>query len=99
VATPELSTKGVTTIRLDPVPANIPADSVSCQSCSFLPSYIRSRVEVLDGCKRNLQGPEQTVLSDLMDLIKAHDADLILCHDADTRIHHKARPDYPLTRT
>ena len=45
-----------------------------------------SRVEVLDGCRRVLQGPEQTVLSDLLDLIKSHDPDLILCPHADTWI-------------
>ena len=45
-----------------------------------------SRVEVLDGHKRKLQGPEQTVLSDLLDLIKSHDPDLILCPNADTWI-------------
>jgi len=45
-----------------------------------------SRVEVLDGCRRILQGPEQTVLSDLLDLVKSHDPDLILCPHADTWI-------------
>ncbi len=43
-----------------------------------------SRVEVLDGCKRRLEGPERTVLSDLLELIKAHDPDLILLPFADT---------------
>jgi len=50
-----------------------------------IPSEI-SRVEVLDGCARRLQGPEQTVLSDLMELIKSHDPDLVLCPNADTWI-------------
>ena len=45
-----------------------------------------SRVEVLDSYKRILQGPEQTVLSDLLDLVKSHDPDLILCPHADTWI-------------
>ena len=45
-----------------------------------------SCVEVLDGHKRKLQGPERTVLSDLLDLIKSHDPDLILCPNADTWI-------------
>jgi len=45
-----------------------------------------SRVEILDGCGRILQGPEQTVLSDLLDLVKSHDPDLILCPHADTWI-------------
>ena len=45
-----------------------------------------SHVEVLDGCRRLLQGPEQTVLSDLLDLVKSHDPDLILCPHADTWI-------------
>jgi len=48
-----------------------------------MPSEI-SRIEVLDGHKRKLQGPEQTVLSDLLKRIKSHDPDLILCPDADT---------------
>ena len=45
-----------------------------------------SCVEVLDGHKRKLQGPERTVLSDLMERIKSHDPDLILCPHADTWI-------------
>jgi len=45
-----------------------------------------SRIEVLDGHKRKLQGTERTVLSDLMELIKSHDPDLILCANADTWI-------------
>lgn len=43
-----------------------------------------SRVDVLDGHKRRLEGPERTVLSDLLELIKAHDPDLILLPFADT---------------
>jgi hypothetical protein len=35
-----------------------------------------SRVEVLDGCKRKLEGPERQVISDLLELIKAHDPNL-----------------------
>ena len=48
-----------------------------------MPSEI-SRVEVLNGCKRRLEGPERQVVSDLMDLIKSHDPDLILLPYADT---------------
>ena len=43
-----------------------------------------SRVEVLNGCKRRLEGPERQVVSDLMELIKSHDPDLILLPYADT---------------
>jgi DNA polymerase I len=43
-----------------------------------------SRVEVLNGHKRQLEGTEKQVLSDLMDLIKSHDPDLILLPYADT---------------
>jgi len=43
-----------------------------------------SRVEVLDGHKRRLEGPERTVISDFLELIKAHDPDLILLPYADT---------------
>jgi len=45
-----------------------------------------SCVEVLDGRKRRLEGSEKEVLSDLMDLIRAHDPDLILAPHADTWI-------------
>jgi len=45
-----------------------------------------SRVEVLGDHKRRLEGPERTVLSDLLELIKAHDPDLILLPFADTWI-------------
>jgi hypothetical protein len=45
-----------------------------------------SRVEVLNGGKRKLEGAERQVLSDLMELIKAHDPDLILCRHADAWI-------------
>ena len=45
-----------------------------------------SCVEVLDGRKRGLEGSEREVLSDLMDLIRAHDPDLILAPNADTWI-------------
>jgi DNA polymerase I len=53
-----------------------------------------SRIEVLDGCKRRLEGSERTVISDLLELIKAHDPDMILLPNADTWIPlivHKAR--------
>ncbi len=45
-----------------------------------------NRVEVLNGHERRLGGPERTVISDLMELIKAHDPDLILSPHADTWI-------------
>jgi len=66
---------------------HIPLTSLELQVAGD-PSMPReiSHVEVLDGCKRILQGPEQTVLSDLLDLIKSHDPDLILCPHADTWI-------------
>jgi DNA polymerase, archaea type len=53
-----------------------------------------SSVQVKNGRKRLLEGSEQTVVSDLLDLVKSHDPDLILCHHADTWIPllvHKAR--------
>jgi DNA polymerase, archaea type len=43
-----------------------------------------NRVEVLNGYRRLLEGPERQVISDLMDLIKSHNPDLILCPYADT---------------
>jgi DNA polymerase I len=43
-----------------------------------------SRIEILDGRKRRLEGPERQVLSDLLELIKSHDPDLILGPHADT---------------
>ncbi len=43
-----------------------------------------SRIEILDGRKQRLEGSERQVISDLLDLIKAHDPDLILCPHADT---------------
>ena len=51
-------------------------------------------VRILNGHKRRLEGPEREVLSDLMELIKAHDPDLILLPYADTwvpLIVHRAR--------
>ena len=42
-----------------------------------------SCVQILDGCKRQLEGSEKTVISDLLDLIKTHDPDLILLPYAD----------------
>mgnify|MGYP000848168201 CR=1 FL=1 len=43
-------------------------------------------IEIQNGRKRRLEGPERAVISDLLDLIKAHDPDLILCPHADTWI-------------
>jgi DNA polymerase I len=43
-----------------------------------------SCVQILNGCKRQLEGSEKTVISDLLDLIKTHDPDLILLPYADT---------------
>ncbi|OPY53540.1 MAG: DNA polymerase 1 [Methanosaeta sp. PtaU1.Bin112] len=43
-------------------------------------------IEIQNGRKRRLEGPEGAVISDLLDLIKAHDPDLILCPHADTWI-------------
>lgn len=43
-----------------------------------------SRVEVLNGHKRRLEGPERQVISDLLELICVHDSDLLLCPYADT---------------
>lgn len=43
-----------------------------------------SRIQVLNGRTRLLDGSEQTVISDLMELVKSHDPDLILCPHADT---------------
>jgi len=65
----------------------IPLTSLELQ-VSIDPSMPReiSRIEVLDGCKSLLEGPERQVISDLMELIKAHDSDLILCPHADTWI-------------
>jgi DNA polymerase I len=45
-----------------------------------------SRIDILDGRKQILEGSERQVISDLLDLIKAHDPDLILCPHADTWI-------------
>jgi DNA polymerase I len=42
------------------------------------------RIEIENDRKRRLEGPEKAVISDLLDLIKAHDPDLILCPHADT---------------
>jgi DNA polymerase I len=63
----------------------IPLTSLELQ-VSGDPSMPRkiSRIEVLDGCKSLLEGAERLVISDLMELIKAHDSDLILCPNADT---------------
>jgi hypothetical protein len=43
-----------------------------------------SCVQILDGCKRRLEGSERTVISDLLELIKSLDPDLILLPYADT---------------
>ncbi len=45
-----------------------------------------NRIEIQDGHIRRLEGSERQVLSDLLDLIKAHDPDLILFPHADTWI-------------
>jgi DNA polymerase, archaea type len=45
-----------------------------------------SGVQVLDGCKRRLEGSERAVISNLMDLVASHNPDLILLHNADTWI-------------
>jgi DNA polymerase, archaea type len=49
----------------------------------FMPKEI-SRVDILNGHKRRLEGAERAVISDLMDLVASHDPDLILLHYADT---------------
>jgi DNA polymerase I len=41
-------------------------------------------VQILDECKRWLDGSERIVISDLLELIKSHDLDLILLPYADT---------------
>ena len=43
-----------------------------------------SRIEVLNGRKRRLEGSERTVVNDLLELIKLHDPDVILLPYADT---------------
>jgi DNA polymerase I len=43
-----------------------------------------SHVQVLNGHKRRLEGPERQVISDLLELVKSHDPDLILLPYADT---------------
>jgi DNA polymerase I len=43
-----------------------------------------SRIKVLNGHRRLLEGPERQVFFDLIDLIKSHDPDLILFPYADT---------------
>jgi DNA polymerase I len=45
-----------------------------------------SCVQILDGRRRRLEGPERTVVSDLLSIVKSHDPDLILCPHADTWI-------------
>ncbi len=62
----------------------VPLNSLELQVAGD-PSMPReiSRVEVLDGHKRRLEGPERQVISDLLDLIKAHDPDLLLLPYAD----------------
>lgn len=42
------------------------------------------RVDILNGHKRRLEGPERQVVSDLMDLVGSHDPDPILLPNADT---------------
>ncbi len=43
-----------------------------------------SCVDILDGRKRRLEGPEKTVISDLLEFVKVHDPDLVLMPFADT---------------
>lgn len=53
-----------------------------------------SRIEVLDGPGRLLEGRERQVISDLMEMIKVHDPDLILIPNADIWVRlivHRAR--------
>jgi DNA polymerase I len=53
-----------------------------------------SSVQILDGRKRHLEGSEQTVISDLLDIVRSHEPDIILCPHADTWVPiivHKAR--------
>ena len=63
----------------------VPLTSLELQVAgdSSMPREI-SRIEVLSGRKRRLEGPERQVISDLLELIKAHDPDLILLSFADT---------------
>jgi len=65
----------------------IPLTSLEIQLAGD-PSMSReiSSIEVLNGRKRRLEGPERTVIFDLLEIIKAHDPDLILCPHADTWI-------------
>jgi DNA polymerase I len=51
----------------------------------FMPGEI-SCVQIINGRTRRLEGPERTVISDLLEHIKSHDPDLILCPHADTWI-------------
>jgi DNA polymerase, archaea type len=48
-----------------------------------MPSEI-SRVDILNGHKRRLDGQERQIISDLMDLVASHNPDLILLPYADT---------------
>jgi DNA polymerase, archaea type len=50
------------------------------------PSMLKeiSRIDILNGRKRRLEGFERQVISDLMDLVASHDPDLILLPNADT---------------
>jgi len=50
-----------------------------------------TRVEVLDGGNRRLEGPEKMVLSDLLELIKSHDPDLILLPFGDIWVPHMVK--------
>jgi DNA polymerase I len=48
-------------------------------------------VQVQNGRKRRLEGPERVVISDLLELIKVHNPDLILVPYADAWVHHIVR--------
>ncbi len=67
----------------------VPLTSLKLQMAGdpFMPGDISIiRIDIQDGRKRRLEGSERVVISDLLDLIKAHDPDLILCPHADTWI-------------
>jgi hypothetical protein len=57
-----------------------------------------SCVEILNGRKQRFEGPENVVLSDLLEFIKVHDPDVILFPYADTWVldyTKKAKKDLP----
>jgi DNA polymerase I len=63
----------------------IPLTSMALQVAGD-PSMPRdiSRIDILDGHRRRLEGTERQVIADLMELVNAHDPDLILLPNADT---------------